>query len=63
MILATLTAANLSLAQVCFLLAAFTCVIAAILGLSTYGRANFWATGVLLVLVLFLVSVGLLFAF
>jgi hypothetical protein len=59
--LATIVTANAGTAQFFFLVSAIVAVICVVFGLLPTGRPYAWATSVLVMVVLALISVGLLF--
>jgi hypothetical protein len=61
--LASIATQNSGTAQLLFLVAAIIAAICVVFGFAPFGRPYPWAIGALIMVVLFFVSLGLLFAF
>jgi hypothetical protein len=60
--LASIATQNSGTAQLCFLVAVIIAAVAVVFGFAPFGRPYPWALGALIMVVLFFVSLGLLFA-
>ena len=61
--IASIAAQNSGTAQLFFLIAVIIAAIAVVFGFAPFGRPYPWALGALIMVVLFFVALGLLFAF